>query len=446
MTELTRPKLSRRLALLLPLSSVGCQYLEDSFTDTPKPKLPGIRLNLSDTSRSLFVDNPRNLKVALPRPSARDSWPLPGGTASHEGGHPAVGDTLAEAWHADFGTSAGYRDKIPSTPAIADGRIFAMDPDGLVSAFDVATGKKIWEFDTTPEDNRSTNIGGGVAVAGEILYVSTGRAELLALTASTGAVKWRVPLAEPARSAPTVAAGMVYVAMIGNVIAAFASADGKRVWSYTGTEAVTAMLGLPAPAYSDGILVAGTGSGELIALRAATGAAVWSDNLASARGRLAATGLSAIHGMPVIKNGRVFAVSMGGLMLALDLRSGRRLWEREVASQDTPWVAGDWLFILSADAQLAALNIEDGSVVWVAQLQKFEDMAKNRGQIFWSGPVLAGDRLIVVSGLGVAQAVSPYTGEIIGEQELPGPASMAPVVAQGTVFIITDKAKLVAMR
>jgi outer membrane protein assembly factor BamB len=357
-----------------------------------------------------------------------------------------AGDKLTEVWHASFGTSAGYRNKIPSQPVVADGRVVVMDPAGLVTSFDVTSGKRIWEFDTTPEDSRSTNIGGGVSINAGTVYVSTGRAELLALNAATGEVTWRVALAEPARSAPTVADGRVFIAMLGNVIAAFAVADGKRIWSYTGTDSVTSMLGMPAPAYADGILVAGTNSGELVALRAATGAALWNDNLASARGRLAATGVSAIHGMPVIQNGRVYAISMGGLMLALDLRSGRRLWEREAPGQDMPWVVGEWLFVLSAESQLAAVNREDGSVAWLTQLPRFENVEKKRNPIFWSGPILAGERLIVVSGSGIAQALSPYTGEIIGEQELSGPASVAPVVAQGTVFVITDSARLVALR
>jgi outer membrane protein assembly factor BamB len=446
MTDLTRAKLPRRLALLLPLAAAGCSYIEDTFTDTPKPKLPGIRVALADSNRGFAVDNPRGLKVSLPRPSPRAAWPQPGGSVTHEAGHAAVADKLAEAWHADIGGSAGYRQKIPSQPVIADGRVFTMDPDGLVSAFDVTSGNRIWQFDTTPEDDRSSNIGGGVAVEGATLYVATGRAEALALDAATGAVRWRAPTAQPARSAPTVADGKLFVPLLGNAILALAAKDGKRVWLYQGTESTTAMLGLPASAYADGLLVAGFGSGELVALRASTGAVVWIDSLASARGQGTSTDLSAIHGLPVIQDGRVYAVSLGGLMLSLDLRSGRRLWEREVASADTPCMAGEWLFVLSTDAQLAAIQREDGSVAWITQMQKFEDMEKLKDAIFWTGPILVGDRLIVVSGTGIAQAVSPYTGEIIGEQELSAPASMAPVVAQGTVFVVTDDAKLLALR
>ena len=446
MTDLNRAKLSRRLALLMPLAVAGCSTFDDIFGTAPKEKLPGVRITLTDDTRGLFVDNPRNLKVALPHPTTNVAWALPGGKPSHEAGHPAVADKLNDAWHESFGTSAGYRDKIPSQPVVADGRVLVMDPDGLVTAFDVNTGKEIWDFDPTPDDSRSTNIGGGVSIADGIAYIATGLAELIALDAATGKLKWRVSLAQPARSAPTIAEGRIFVAQVGNIVSAFAIADGKRIWSYSGTEAVAAMLGMPAPAYADGLLVVGFGSGEIVTLRAATGAVVWTDSLAPSRGRLASSGLSAIHGMPVIQNGRIYVVGLGGVMLSLDLRSGRRLWERTIASSETPWLAGEWLFVLSTDAQVAALNREDGSVAWVTQLQKFENMEKKKDPIYWTGPVLAGDRLIVVSGTEIAQSLSPYTGEIIGEQELSGPASLAPIVAQNTVFIITDDARLLALR
>jgi outer membrane protein assembly factor BamB len=150
--------------------------------------------------------------------------------------------------------------------------------------------------------------------------------------------------------------------------------------------------------------------------------------------------------MPVIQDGRVYAVGLGGLMLSLDLRSGRRLWERDVASDDTPCIAGEWIFILSVDSQLAALSRIDGSVAWVTQLQKFANVEKSRDPIFWMGPTLAADRLVVAGSTAVAQAVSPYTGEVLGQQELSGAASVPPIVAGGTVFVVTDDGRLLALR
>ena len=444
MTDFTRTKLSRRLALLLPLAATGCETVKDIFVDPPKPPIPGTRIDVLPPTRGVAVDNPRGVKVRLPQPTPRADWPQPGGSPSHEVGHAQVADQLQEAWTANVGRSAGYRRKIPAPPVVLEGRALTMDPDGLVRAFDMQTGNRIWEFDTTPEDDDNTNVGGGVSAAPGLVYAATGRAELIALEAATGKQVWRVAMPQPARAAPTVADGRLFVPLLGNSIVAFDAKTGSRIWSYQGTASVTGMLGLPAPAYADGLLVAGLGSGELVALRAATGAVVWLDNLGTAHG--GDRDLSAVLGLPVIQDGRVYAASLGGLMVAIDLRSGRRLWERDITSGNTPCVAGGFIFVLTTDAQVVALDRIDGSIIWLTQLEKWGNKEKQRDPIFWSGPLLAGDRLVVVSGLGTAQAISPYTGEILGEQKLSGPAAVPPVVASGTLLVITDDAKLQALR
>ncbi len=439
-------RLSRRAALLLPLVASGCGLFNGDWLGGDKPPIPGKREDVIRVSRGLVVDNPRHERVKLPAPTTNASWAQAGGVPSHEMGHAAVADRLVEAWRSDIGTGGGYRRKITSTPVVAGGRVYTMDANAQVSAFDTTNGSRIWRFDTTPEENRGTNVGGGIAFDGGVIYASTGRAEILALDAATGEVKWRQALDNAARAAPTVAEGKLFIPLLGDKLVAHATGDGRKVWSYQASEAATAVLGLPSPAYADGLLVAGFGSGDLVTLRAATGAVVWADSLASARGRNSASDLSAIHGMPVIQDGRVYAVGLGGLMLSLDLRSGRRLWERDVGSDDTPCVAGDWIYVLSVDSQLAALSRIDGSVAWVTQLQKFANVEKSRDPIFWMGPTLAADRLIVAGSTSVALAVSPYTGEILGQQDLSGAASMPPIVAAGTVYVVTDDGKLLALR
>ena len=207
------------------------------------------------------------------------------------------------------------------------------------------------------------------------------------------------------------------------------------------------MLGQPAPAYADGLLVAGFGSGDIACLRAESGGVVWTDNLSSARGRTSIADISAIRGLPVISGGRVFVMGVGGLTVGLDLRAGRRLWEREVGGGETPWLAGDWVFILTADQQVAALNAGDGRIAWATDLPRWENEEKSKGAIYWTGPVLTGDRLIVAcrGGEQEAFAISPYTGKILGRQSLPGNASLAPIVADNKVFTLTDDATLMAL-
>jgi outer membrane protein assembly factor BamB len=150
--------------------------------------------------------------------------------------------------------------------------------------------------------------------------------------------------------------------------------------------------------------------------------------------------------MPAITEGRVYATGLGGLLVSLDLRSGRRLWEREIGSDQTPWIAGDWLFVLTTDQALVAVNRQDGAIAWIEQLPQWETPDKQEDPIRWLGPALAGDRLIVASSNASAMAISPYSGKELGAQKLSGAASVPPVAAGGTVYIVTDDGNLLALR
>jgi outer membrane protein assembly factor BamB len=440
-------RLSRRHALLLPLAAglSGCSVFEDLFF-SDKPPLPGKRIAVMTTTRGLEIDPSYHPRIALPPPFANPDWPQPGGVPSHEMGHLALPDVVRTAWTSDIGEGGGYRRKLSAQPVIANGRVFTMDSDGLVTAADVRDGRHVWDFDTQADGDRSSNVGGGLSVAGATLYAATGRGELIALDAASGKPRWRMPLGTAARAAGTIADGRVFVPTLDDQMIAFAADDGHKLWSYQATNAATAVLGLPSPAYADGIVVGGFGSGDLVALRADSGTVTWTDSLASAAGRNSIADLSTVRGLPVIVNGQVYASSLGGLTLALDLRSGRRLWEREIASYESLCIAGDWIFLLTNDQVAVALARADGRIAWTTQLPPWENMEKSRDAVVWHGPVLAGDRLLFAGTNKQAAAVSPYTGKILGTRDLPDIAAISPVVAGGTAFIVTDDGSLVALR
>jgi len=435
--------ISRRAALLGTLALTGCSTLDDLF-ESSKPPIPGKREAVLASTRGLQVDASDHGLVSLPAPVRNPEWLQAGGNPTHNMGNLAVGG-YAKIWSREIGEGGGYRRKITASPIVSGSSVFTMDSDGVVSAFEVRTGTRQWRTETQGEKDRSTNIGGGIAAAEGVIYVATGRGEALALDAAKGGIKWRVPLDAPARSAPTVVEGKLFIPTLDERMVALSVADGKRVWSYQATASATIVLGEPAPAYSDGLLVGGFGSGDLVGLRADSGTLAWSDSLASARGRTSVSDLSAIRALPVIVGNVVYAIGVGGLLVAIDLRSGRRLWEREVAGQHMPWAAGDWLFVLTADQQLAAIGRADGRVRWLTDLPRYDDPDKQRDPIFWTGPLVADKYLFVAGSTQKLLAINPGNGAILGQQDLPAAASLSPIAAQGKVFILTDDATLSAL-
>ena len=437
--------LSRRTALLAPLGLAGCGLWDDWFGSRKTP-LPGTREPVGASQRVLTVNEGVG-KVTLPRPVRNAGWPQSGGNPAHMMGHLLANEVLGEAWRSDIGAGGGYRRKILSQPVAAEGVVYAMDSDAHVTALDLANGGRRWRVDTKNDDADSTNVGGGIGFDNGIVYASNGIGELAALDAATGALKWRVELGAPARSSPTIAEGRVFVTTIEDRLIACAANDGHTLWSYRSAAVPTSMLGRPAPAYARGLVVAGFGSGELAAVRADTGRPAWSDGLGASRGRASISELTSIRAAPVIDQGRVYGVGLGGLAAAIDLPSGRRLWERQVAGQDSPVVAGDWVFLVSAEQEAMAINASDGRIAWITPLPRWEDPEKRKNGLTWYGPLLVSDRLVVAGTSEEALAISPYTGEILGRQRLSGSASpVAPVVADGTVLMVTDDGRVVALR
>jgi outer membrane protein assembly factor BamB len=437
-------RVSRRTALLLPLATGGCSLFDSWFGDSKVP-LDGRREAVTAVRRGLEVDASGSRAVTIPPPVAMPDWPQPGGGPTHLVGNVAMSG-FAPAWRSSIGDGGGYRAKITAQPVVAAGRVYTMDSDGYVAAFALDTGSRLWRADTQNEDDRSTNVGGGVSVAGGTVYATTGRAELLALDAGSGQVRWRKPLGAPARSAATIAESRLLVLTLDDRVTSFSIADGERQWSYQASSSPTTLLGQAAPAFASGLVVAGFGSGDLVALRAESGVLAWSDSLSGARGRGSLLDLSAIRALPVIDNGRVFAIGGGGLLVSLDLRSGRRLWEREVGGLQTPWVAGDFVYVQTLDQTLAAIGRDDGRVRWLSDLPRYDNPDKRRDPLFWTGPVMAGNKLILAGSNGYAFSVDPLTGQVLGKVELRDAVAVAPVVASGTLLIVTDDGTLQAFR
>lgn len=437
--------LTRRAAMFAPLGLLaGCSWFQGWFGSNKKP-LPGRREEVMAAEHGLEAPKVRPA-ISLPMATANADWPQPGGNPAHDGGVLRTAAALNEAWHVSIGAGGGYRRKITAQPIVWNGRIYTMDSNAVISAFDLRNGTQRWRVATKAKHDRSSNVGGGIAIDGGMLVATTGRGDVVALDAATGAPRWRTELEFPARSSPTIADGRVFLTTLDQKLLALSAQDGKQQWSHAATKAETLVLGEPAPAYASGVVVAGFGSGDLLALRADTGAIAWTDSISAAGGRGSMADISAITGMPVIEGGRVFALGQGGLMVSFDLPTGRRLWEREVGGAETPWAAGDWLFIVSLESRAAALDTRDGSVAWVSDLPRWKNVKEQRNPITWFGPVLAGDRLVFAGTDKSAVAVSPYDGKILGSRKLKENASLAPVVASGMLFIVTADGSLVAFR
>ena len=149
---------------------------------------------------------------------------------------------------------------------------------------------------------------------------------------------------------------------------------------------------------------------------------------------------------PVVADGYVIATAQSGVISAFDLRTGQRIWTQPAGSLGFPLIAGDFVYSATTDGQVICLSKLDGTIVWIQQLDSFKNEKKRKTRIAWSGPILAGDRLMVMSSTGKAVLLNPYNGSIINDFKVGGNVFVAPVIANETIYVLTDEAKLIALR
>lgn len=428
--------------------------------------IKGERISVLSDDESLKVDPElAKTRVVLPKPYRNAAWPEPGGYAANAMYHLEADGPLAVSWQQQAGKGSDSDSRLTAAPIVVDNRVYVLDAEAHLFVFDARNGNPLWDKPLAPvgESNfwnsasfgaigKSTEIdpskgfGGGAAFDKGVLFVTTGFGDVFALNAANGKQIWKTSLEVPIVNAPVANGGRVFVSSEDNHFYALAESDGRKLWDHQGITETAGILESTSAAVAGDYVIAPYTSGELYALNVADGRPAWSEMLTRSGQQTALSELDDIAGRPVVDRDMVFAISHSGVMAAININTGERAWARDLGGIQTPWAAGDYVYVLTLDSRLICLERKDGKVRWIHQLPRWEDEEDKSGAIVWTGPVLVSDRLIVVSSNGRAYSISPYTGALTGKTEIPDGAYIPPVVANGTLYLLTNGAQLIALR
>lgn len=385
--------------------------------------------------------------IDLPPPEPLAAWPQSGAVASKVVGHVTAGARFEVDWRQDAGRGSDQRSALTSPPVTSETSIYVLDAGQTVRAFDLETGSPRWSEKIPSGNNRDrVGIGGALAYDSGRIFVASGYSLLMALDAETGTQIWRRDMDAPMTGAPTIRDGRMFVTSNNNEVFAIDLNDGQTIWSDQAISEPARVLGSPSPAAVEDIVVTPYSSGEVIAYLAGNGRRLWTDAL-SRPGRF--TPISAINDIaarPVLAAGLVIVANQSGLTAAIDGRTGTRVWVQPIGSTQAPALVGSHLFVIGVDGTLAAIDAATGGVYWSRELRRFRNEERQRGRISYSGPLVASGHIVLVSSEGEVIRFDPQTGEEAGRLDLGQDVFLEPIAVGERIFILTDQARLVAIR
>jgi outer membrane protein assembly factor BamB len=403
---------------------------------TKQVPLPGRRVPIVETTESISSNlADANKQIVIPPAQTNESWSQPGGVPGNAPGNLALTGSLHQIWTASAGEGSSKTGRVTASPIVFGGRIYTLDAAANVAAFTME-GSGVFTVSTKPETTVGLGgYGGGLAAENGRLYVANGYGVVSALDPGTGKAIWSKNLDVPVRAAPTASGDRLYIITIDGKFYCLSGIDGSELWTARGLPQSASLMTSTSPAVNGDVVVVPYPSGDIMAFNLSDGSTVWTENLSRTRQTSQIASMSDVA-RPAIDNGVVYAIGHAGRMIAAQAKSGDRVWSLTIPGSEPPCVAGDTVYVVDTGGRLMALQRSDGKTRWITQLPA----AKN-----YAGPILAANTLFLVSSKGDVVSVDPLTGKIGGSMQLGDKVFIAPIVAQGHMYVLTDSAKLIAL-
>ena len=430
---------------LMATALSGCGIFDKSPLN-----INGERISVIRENKNLKPDyTARQIQIKLPRAKVNYAWTQNGLSPTHSGGHLKSGGNLDEIWNISFGEGSSKRNILISTPVADANNVYTIDANGVANAFNLTTGDKVWSKKLKPTNKKAkTNSmsGAGIALKGDKVFVTTGFGHVFALNRDNGEIIWNHDIKSPIRIAPSVDNDLVVIQTLNNEIHALNVNNGSELWKDKLDDESTIMIGGAAPAYNAGkdFILAAFSNGQIQAYKASTGTPLWSEWVVSPSTTESISDITSIKANPIIDDNIAYVIGYNGPLVAIDIRTRTKIWQKEISATSQPWLAGNFLFVLTQDGDLVAINKEDGKIVWTTIIPYANDYDKFG--VFTSGPVLVNDALLVASSNGKLFSISPYNGRIMGVADIEKGIETSPIIVNETLLLTSNEATITAYR
>ena len=307
-----------------------------------------------------------------------------------------------------------------------NGVIFAIDPDGQVSAYKAK--QRLWKSKVTKQE-----LTAGVEAGEGIVIIGNRKGELFALDQATGSQKWSAKLSGAILSPSLIQSGRVITIANDGTVFAHDAVTGQQVWAYKLPNVQFSLRGQPAPVRLDErTVVVASANAYVYALDVISGVPRFQRRVAVSDGRSDIQRLIDVVGDPVVAGQYLVTTSFQGQVTTTDLTTQRVVWSEDASSTNSAEVSGDKVFVSTADGKLKAYNLATGELLW-----QNEELLNRQ----LSNPVMLGQNLVVGDLDGVIHLIDPNTGKLIGRAKTSGEVRSLRVI-DNQLYVATRKGAL----
>ncbi len=331
-------------------------------------------------------------------------------------------------------------------PVIVNQRLYIVDSAGSIGAMDATNGKRLWQKKIAASesiDGKSgwlrggdINITGGPGYGENTLMVGSLEGEIISLSSENGSELWRTRVSSEVLSAPQRDSDIVIVRTIDGKVFGIDGDKGRRLWIYDRTVPPLTLRGTSTPAIDSGIVVAGFDGGKMAALDVRTGKLLWETSISAARGRSELERMVDIDSEPMIVDGTVYIATFQGHVAAVQLETGRILWSSDLSSYAGFSADEQNIYVSDEESHVWALDRFSGSVLWE------QDNLHARAI---TAPAAIGDQIVVGDLEGYLHWISKKTGEFTARERLcKDPVIAKPIVVGKIAYAYCSDGRLAA--
>ena len=336
---------------------------------------------------------------------------------------------IKELWSVGVGDGQGdgfYR----LQPAISGEVIYAASADGEVVAVDRKRGKTLWEVDL------DISLSGGVGVYNDVLLLGSSEGLVLKLDANTGEQLWTTMLTGEILSPPQ-ANGKVVVAQTYNgKLQGLDFATGQLLWTYNSKVPVLTIRGTSVPIMENNRVYAGFSNGRVLAFDAQTGSIVWDGRVAIPQGRSEIERIVDVDGTMELAGNELYAVSYQGSVVAIDVESGRKIWQQKASSFSGVSLGFGNVYAADEDGTLNAFMRNGEGVRWSQGALGYRQLSR---------PTPVGSYVTVGDFEGYLHVLSQVDGDFVGRVRVDSDGVRADMLSEdGILYVFANDGELVA--